>query len=216
VTTTPFLYLITPPHLPDAAGFSRDLDTVLAAGAGLISAVQIRLKDSDDDTTLSICRILIPIMRRRGVMAIVNDRADLAARAGADGVHLGQDDGTIADARRIMGPQAIIGVTCHGSKDLAITAAEQGADYVAFGAFFPTVTKAVSHHASPDILGWCRDFLNVPCVAIGGITPATTPNLLTAGADMVAVSAAVWAHPAGPVAAIHAFAHSGNTASVGT
>lgn len=213
--STPFLYLITPPCLDDAAGFSRDLDAALSAGAGIISAVQIRLKDCDDDTILNVCGTLIPIIRRHGVMAILNDRADMAKQAGADGVHLGQDDGSVADARRVMGTQAIIGVTCHGSKDLAITAAEQGADYVAFGAFFPTTTKTVLHHAAPEVLGWCRDFLNIPCVAIGGITPRTAPSLLRAGADMLAVSAGVWADPAGPAAAIAAFAQSANTASVG-
>src|SRR5690606_26064867 len=132
----------------------------------------------------------------------LNDRPDLARRAGCDGVHIGQSDGSLAEARRILGPDAMIGVTCHDSRDLAMDAAEAGADYVAFGAFFPTDTKPTTHRPDPEILTIWQETVEVPCVAIGGITPDNAAGLARAGADFVAVSAAVWGHPDGPAAAV--------------
>src|SRR5262249_52029235 len=149
--------------------------------------------------------VIAPIAHARGVAVIMNDRPDLAARLGCDGVHIGQTDGTLAEARRIVGDDRMGGGTCHGSLHPAMETAEGGADYVAFGAFFATATKDASARAEPDLLtGWQADMV-VPCVAIGGITVATAREIARAGADFVAVSAGVWAHPDGPGAAVKAF-----------
>ncbi len=207
---TPFLYLITPDHIADADAFACDLHAALAAGGGQISAVQLRLKGVDDDTVRRVARTLMPVAQAAGVMFILNDRADLAAETGCDGVHLGQADGSVPAARALLGPKAIIGVTCHASRDLAIAAADAGADYVAFGAFYPTTTKQVTHHADSEVLRWAQDFLLIPCVAIGGITPDTAADLRAAGADMLAVSAAIWQHANGPAAGVTAFVSAAN------
>jgi len=196
------LYLITPPRLDDLAAFGRTLAHALDAGD--VAALQIRLKDAPDDIVAAAVDVLMPIAQARGVAVILNDRPDLAAKLGCDGVHVGQDDAPLAEARRIMGPDAMIGVTCHDSLHLAMEAAEGGADYVAFGAFFPTTTKEASTHAEPELLtGWQADMI-IPCVAIGGITAANARGLAAAGADFLAVSAGVWSHADGPEAAVKA------------
>ena len=197
------LYLITPPEIADLAAFADRLDEAL--GAGDVAALQIRLKPADDAALLAAVKALAPVARARGVAVILNDRPDLAARSGCDGVHIGQSDASLAEARRAMGPGAMIGVTCHDSRELAMDAAEAGADYVAFGAFFPTTTKETLHRADPEILTIWQETVEVPCVAIGGITPENAGDLATAGADFVAVSAAVWNYREGPAAAIRAF-----------
>ena len=194
------LYLITPPAIPDLAVFARDLEAALDAGD--VAALQIRLKDADDATVLAAVAALKPVAQARGVAVILNDRPDLAARSGCDGVHLGQSDGSVSAARTMMGREAMIGVTCHDSRELAMDAAEAGADYVAFGAFFPTATKATVHRPDPEILTIWQETVEIPCVAIGGITAATAGDLARAGADFVAVSAAVWTHPDGAAAAV--------------
>ncbi|HEY8004776.1 MAG TPA: thiamine phosphate synthase [Phenylobacterium sp.] len=197
------LYLITPPRLDDLAGFGRALAHALDAGD--VAALQIRLKGEPDEVIAAAVDALTPIAMARGVAVILNDRPDLAARLGCDGVHVGQDDAPLAEARRLVGPDRIVGVTCHDSLHLAMEAAEGGADYVAFGAFFPTSTKAASTRADPELLtGWQADML-VPCVAIGGITVATARELAAAGADFLAVSAGVWSFGDGPAAAVKAF-----------
>lgn len=194
------LYLITPPSIPDLAAFARDLNAALDAGD--VAALQIRLKDADDAAVLAAVAALKPIAQARGVAVILNDRPDLAVRSGCDGVHLGQSDGSVAEARRLMGQDAMIGVTCHDNRELAMDAAEAGADYVAFGAFFPTATKATVHRPDPEILTIWQETVEIPCVAIGGITSDTAGQLARAGADFVAISAAVWNHPDGPAAAV--------------
>jgi thiamine-phosphate pyrophosphorylase len=196
------LYLITPPSIPDFAAFARDLEAALDAGD--VAALQIRLKDADDATVLAAVAALKPVAQARGVAVILNDRPDLAARSGCDGVHLGQSDGSVAAARALMGREAMIGVTCHDSRELAMDAAEAGADYVAFGAFFPTATKDTVHRPDPEILSIWQETVEIPCVAIGGITASTAGDLARAGADFVAVSAAVWNHPDGPAPGIRA------------
>ena len=197
------LYLITPPAIPDLDVFARDLTAALDAGD--VAALQVRLKDADDATVLAAVAALKPVAQGRGVALILNDRPDLAARSGCDGVHLGQGDASVAEARRLMGPDAMIGVTCHDSRELAMEAAEAGADYVAFGAFFPTATKATIHRPDPEILTIWQETVEIPCVAIGGITAANAGDLARAGADFVAVSAAVWSHPQGPAQAVGEF-----------
>ena len=194
------LYLITPPAIPDLDAFAVELAAALDAGD--VAALQIRLKPADDAAVLAAVAALKPVAQARGVAVILNDRPDLAARSGCDGVHLGQSDGSVAQARSLMGRDAMIGVTCHDSRELAMDAAEAGADYVAFGAFFPTTTKATVHRPDPEILTIWQETVEVPCVAIGGITAGTAGDLARAGADFVAVSAAVWNHPDGPAEAV--------------
>jgi thiamine-phosphate pyrophosphorylase len=196
------LYLITPPRFEPKA-FADTLRTALAAGD--IACLQLRLKDAADDDIRRAGEILLPIAQARDVAFIVNDRPDLAAELGADGVHIGQEDATYAEARAAVGPNAIVGVTCHASRHLAIEAAEAGADYVAFGAFFPTSTKEPKAHADAEILRWWSELMVVPQVAIGGITVENAGPLIEAGADFLAVSAGVWSHPQGPAAAVKAF-----------
>jgi thiamine-phosphate pyrophosphorylase len=197
------LYLITPPRLDDLAAFGRVLSQALDAGD--VAALQIRLKDSPDDVVAAAVDVLTPVAAARDVAVILNDRPDLAARLGCDGVHVGQDDAPYAEARRLMGKDRIIGVTCHDSRHLAMEAAEAGADYVAFGAFFPTATKAPKTRADPEILTIWQETMETPCVAIGGITVSTAREIARAGADFVAVSAGVWSHGDGPAAAVKAF-----------
>ncbi|WP_019960913.1 thiamine phosphate synthase [Woodsholea maritima] len=195
------LYLLTPPKItPD---FVETLDKVLASGD--VSALQIRLKDHSADEFDPLIPPLVGAARRHQVSVIINDDPHLALKYKADGVHIGQEDASYAQARRILGPKAIIGVTCHDSRHLAMLAGEQGADYVAFGAFYPTATKTPKAKASLDLLSWWTDLFEVPCVAIGGITSENVGPLVEAGADLVAVSSGVWDHPDGPLAAVAAF-----------
>ncbi len=197
------LYLITPPVIDDAAAFARTFEAALDGGD--VGALQVRLKDAPEAAIGAAVRALAPIAARHDVALILNDRPDLAARLNCDGVHIGQSDGSYEAARRAVGPGRIVGVTCHDSRDLAMDAAEAGADYVAFGAFFPTTTKATVHRPDPEILEIWQETMLTPCVAIGGITAANCRPLVTAGADFLAVSAGVWAHSGGPAAAVAAF-----------
>jgi thiamine-phosphate pyrophosphorylase len=195
------LYLISP---PDVGG---DFPDRLAAAldAGPVAAFQFRVKGVDQHEAARLAAPLQRLCADHEVAFIVNDDMGLAKRIGADGVHLGQDDGDPRDARALLGPQAQIGVTCHDSRHLAMGAGEAGADYVAFGAFFPTATKETRHRPDPSILGWWSTLFEIPCVAIGGITPENGPALVEAGADFLAVCGAVWNHPDGPGAAVQAF-----------
>lgn len=196
------LYLITPPAFALAA-FSQALEDALSGGD--VACVQLRLKDAADDEVLRIGRALMPIVQAAEAAFILNDRPDLAAQLNADGVHIGQDDASFSEARRLLGKDRIVGVTCHDSRHLAMEAAEAGADYVAFGAFYPTGTKEPKHWADPEILEIWSEIAETPCVAIGGITVANAEPLVRAGADFLAVSAGVWTHPDGPRAAVTAF-----------
>ena len=197
------LYLVTPAAL-DPKDFRDQLAAALDAGD--VAAVQLRLKDVDDDAIRRACDALRPVAQQRDVAFILNDRPDLAAETGCDGVHVGQQDTPYAEARALMGADRIVGVTCHASRDLAMEAAEAGADYVAFGAFFSTTTKVSGHRAELEILEWWSEIMTVPCVAIGGITPANCGPLVAAGADFLAVVSAVWNAPEGPASAVKAFA----------
>jgi thiamine-phosphate pyrophosphorylase len=198
------LYLVSPPDF-DVGAQADALLSALSAGIP-IAAYQLRMKGHSDGAILAAAERLLPICRSADVAFLLNDRADLARAAEADGVHLGQGDGAVAEARALLGADAQIGVTCHASRHLAMEAGEAGANYVAFGAFFPTGTKMVEHHATPDILGWWTALSPIPCVAIGGITPANCGPLVAAGADFLAVSAAIWTDPDGPAAAVARFA----------
>lgn len=196
------LYLITPPRF-ELAAFQGALSEALAGGD--VAAVQLRLKDAPDAEVLRIGAALKPIVQRAGAAFIVNDRPDLAAKLDADGVHVGQEDASYADARRIVGADKIVGVTCHDSRHLAMEAAEAGADYVAFGAFHPTSTKEPKTHAPLEILEIWQETMETPCVAIGGIKVENAEPLVKAGADFLAVASGVWEHADGPRAAVAAF-----------
>ena len=195
------LYLISPSTID--AGFAERLAAVLATG--LVSAFQLRVKGLPDDEIIALGAPLRALCAAHDTAFIVNDSIVIAKALDADGVHLGQGDGDPREARRILGPEAQIGVTCHDSRHLAMEAGEAGADYVAFGAFYPTTTKQVSHRADPALLGWWSTIFELPCVAIGGITADNAAPLIAAGADFIAVSGAVWTSE-DPVAAVRRFA----------
>jgi thiamine-phosphate pyrophosphorylase len=196
------LYLITPPRIDDLDAFAETLTRTLDAGD--VAALQIRLKDADDTMVRRVVERLRPIAQDREVAVLLNDRPDLAAETQCDGTHVGQDDAPYRAARAALGEDAIVGITCHDSRHLAMIAAEEGADYVAFGAFHPTQTKDPKTTASLDILRWWQVMMQVPCVAIGGITPENARPIVEAGADFLAVCGGVWNHPEGPEAAVKA------------
>ena len=196
------LYLISP--LDVGGDFPARLEEALAAGP--VAAFQFRVKGLDQHDAARLAEPLRAICAEHDVAFIVNDDVALAKRLKADGVHLGQGDGDPKEARRQLGPDAQIGVTCHDSRHLAMDAGEAGADYVAFGAFFPTTTKTVEHRADSEILTWWQGLFELPCVAIGGITIDNAKTLADAGADFVAVSGGVWNYRDGPGAAVRAFA----------
>lgn len=202
------LYLITPPVIEDLSSFAVDLMAALSAAP--VACLQIRLKAYDgapttDSAIIQAASVIVPIAHEHGVAVLINDRPDLVGPCGADGVHIGQSDMDYLSSRELLGAGAIIGVTCHNSTDLAFDAANEGADYVAFGAFYDTPTKQAAHKAELELLSWWNDFIEVPCVAIGGITPENCAPVIAAGADFIAVSSGVWNHPDGPAAAVTAF-----------
>ena len=194
------LYLVSPPRIDDLAGFVEEFKAALDGGD--VACFQLRLKTENgpasDDEIIEATQLLLPIARKQEVAFLINDRPDLAAKTRADGVHIGQSDGSIEAAREVLGDDATVGVTCHDSKHLALIAGEGGADYVAFGAFFPTDTKEAPTRAEPDILEWWSYATTVPSVAIGGITAENCAPLVRAGADFLAVSGSVWRHKDGP------------------
>jgi thiamine-phosphate pyrophosphorylase len=201
------LYLVTPNELSTGAitveAFADQLAGAMSGGD--VACVQLRLKDMDDAAFLRAARRLRPIVQDQGAAFLINDRPRIAAESGADGVHIGQGDAPYAEARRLVGDEAVVGVTCHDSRHLAMVAAEAGADYVAFGAFYPTTTKEnPKGQPSPEILEWWSEIMTVPCVAIGGITADNCGALVAAGADFIAVASAVWKHPEGPAAGVAA------------
>jgi thiamine-phosphate pyrophosphorylase len=196
------LYLVTPPKL-EAEAFADLLAAALDAGD--VGALQLRLKDLSDDAIRQAIDVLRPVAQSRGVAFLLNDRPDLARETGCDGAHVGQEDMPVAEARRILGKDLTLGVSCHGSRDLAMTGGEQGADYVAFGAFFRSGTQTEAEiEAAPEVLQWWSEMMELPTVAIGGITAANCAPLVQAGADFLAVVSAVWDHPDGPAAGVRA------------
>ena len=198
------LYLITPPNI-ELPAYSNALKEALDGGD--VACLQIRLKQVEDDEIRKITESLQTILQRYDVAVIMNDRPDLAAELGCDGVHVGQADTPYMEARSIVGEEKIVGVTCKKSRHLAIEAADYGADYVAFGGFFRSSTKqsAETERADPEILSWWTQTTNVPCVAIGGITVDNCKVLVEAGANMVCVVSGVWDYPTGPAAAVNDF-----------
>ena len=197
------LYLISPEKMDHPTIFADELRAALNGGD--VAAFQLRLKNVDDAAIARAADTLRPICQQRDVAFFLNDRPDLAVKLDCDGVHVGQDDMPYAEARRIVGPDRQVGITCKDSSHLAMEAAEAGADYVAFGAFFPSTTKTGTTAADPEILKWWSDVMQVPCVAIGGITVGNCKPLVTTGADFLAVAGGVWNYKDGPEAAVRAF-----------
>ncbi len=193
------LYIVTPPRL-DPPRFSDLLAAALDAGD--VAAVQLRLKGADDEAWRRAVDTLRPVAQARDVAFLLNDRADLVRETGCDGAHVGQDDMPARQARALLGPDLMLGVTCHDSRDLAMRAGEDGADYVAFGAFYPSGSKQAQYRAEVDIVRWWSELMEVPCCAIGGITAGNCAPLVRAGADFLAVIGAVWEHPEGPAAGV--------------
>lgn len=206
------LYLVSPPSI-ELTSFCKELEAALSSVKGFATSFQLRLKEADDETIKKAIRELLPVTRAHEAAFIINDRPDLCAELKCDGVHVGQEDLEKTDLktiRKTVGEQAVIGVTCHASKHLAMQAGEQGADYVAFGAFFPTTSKPLEKlekwgTPTPDLLTWWQTYMTLPCVAIGGITPGNCKPLAKAGADFLAVITAVWNHPKGPAEAVKEF-----------
>lgn len=200
------LYLITPPRIEDVRGFRDELMSALDAGD--VACLQLRLKSReliDEDATRRVADAILEEVQSRDIAVIVNDSVALALELGADGVHLGLADGTVSAARAALGPDAIIGATCKSSRHMAMEAGELGADYVAFGSFYPTTTKDDATPAGVEVLQFWQEAMTLPCVAIGGITPANAEPIVRAGADFVAVSGGVWSHLEGAVGAVAAF-----------
>lgn len=201
------LYLISPPTV-ELAQFSTDLDAAL--GAGDVGAFQLRLKDASHDEIVSTAKALLPICRKYNVAFIINDDVDAVLEVGADGVHLGQEDMPIKQARAMLGDDKVIGISCHDSSHMAMEAGDNGADYVAFGAFYPTKSKPPEKLAkygtpTPDTLIWWSTYTVVPSVAIGGMSPQNCGPLVEAGADFIAVITGIWEAENGPASAVHAF-----------
>ncbi|PHR58706.1 MAG: thiamine phosphate synthase [Robiginitomaculum sp.] len=194
------IYLITPPTIEDVDAFANTLEKVLAAVS--IGCVQIRLKDTSDENIIAISERLVPLCHAHGTMVLINDSPEIAAHTGADGVHLGQSDMDINLAKNMLGADAIIGVTCHNSRELAFKAGSDDASYVAFGAFFESTTKPEAKLADLEILSWWNEAIEIPCVAIGGITTANAQSVIAAGANFIALSSGVWNHPKGAVQAV--------------
>ncbi|MEM6537924.1 MAG: thiamine phosphate synthase [Pseudomonadota bacterium] len=202
------LYLISPPSVDGPEAAAAALEDCLKGGS--VAAYQLRLKDdngkrADRQAIIDVALAVKPVLAAHDVAFIINDDPELAQNVGADGVHIGQSDGSYADARKRVGDQATVGVTCHDSYHLALEAAEAGADYVAFGAFFETATKQASTRATLELLSDWTTMTTVPCVAIGGITPSNCDGIVQAGADFIAVSSAVWQAPSGSADAIKRF-----------
>lgn len=205
------LYLITPPHIADIKAFGAQLENAFSGGD--VACVQLRLKDADDAEVLNAANALIPICHKHNAAFILNDRPDLAVKCGADGVHLGQDDAAkygIAETKKLLGEERMLGISCHDSRHMAMDAGELGADYVAFGAFYPTKSKNpeyLARYGTPtaELLTWWQAFAVLPCVAIGGMTPANCVPLVRAGADFIAAITAVWEHSESPAAAVAEF-----------
>ncbi|WP_417621537.1 thiamine phosphate synthase [Parasphingorhabdus sp.] len=196
------LYLISP--LETGGDFPERLRAALEAGP--VAAFQFRVKDTGEEEAARLAEPLKAICDEFDVAFIVNDDVGLAKRLNADGVHLGQGDESLKAAREQLGPDIQIGITCHDSRHLAMEAGEGGANYVAFGAFFPTTTKETHYKPGLDILQWWAEMMEIPCVAIGGISPENCQPLVDAGADFIAASGSVWNDPAGPGHAVRQFA----------
>lgn len=194
------IYLLTPLKIDDLDVFASTFEAVISAAP--VACLQIRLKDTPNDDIEKIVEKLIPIARVQGTLILINDNVELAVKCDVDGVHLGQQDMKINLAKELLSDDAILGITCHNSKDLAFEAGISGADYVAFGSFFKSETKLGTSPADLELLTWWNETMEIPCVAIGGITTVNARQVIEAGANYIAVSSGVWDHKDGPVEAV--------------
>jgi len=200
------IYAITPPVIENEAAFLKKLDKTLGAAPKNqpVACLQIRLKNLEETALIQLGRSITHIAHKHQTLVLMNDDPVIAKKIGADGAHIGQDDMDYFSSRQLLGKDAIIGVTCHNSKELAFRAANEGADYVAFGAFYETQTKAAKTRADLEILKWWNENIEIPCVAIGGINLSNAQEIISAGADFIALSSGIWDHPQGPEKAIKA------------
>ncbi len=200
------IYAITPPVIENEAAFLKKLDKALGAAPKNqpVACLQIRLKNLKETALIQLGRSITHIAHKHQTLVLMNDDPAIAKKIGADGAHIGQDDMDYFSSRQLLGKDAIIGVTCHNSKELAFRAANEGADYVAFGAFYETQTKAAKTRADLEILKWWNENIEIPCVAIGGINLSNAQEIISAGADFIALSSGIWDHPQGPEKAIKA------------
>lgn len=194
------IYLITPPNIVNLASFVSNLEKILTACP--VACLQIRLKNSPQTRITETAKALLPITQAHETALIINDSPSIAVEIGADGVHLGQSDMDIKSAQQMLSAGSIIGVTCHNSKDLAFKAGSDGAHYVAFGSFFDSKTKPDASPADLELLTWWHETMEIPSVAIGGITVDNARQVIAAGADFIALSSGVWDYPDGPVQAV--------------
>lgn len=197
------IYLITPPTI-DLPAFAKDLPAVLDAGD--VACFQLRLKNASDDDLKRAVQTLMPLVIQRDIAFVLNDRVDLAKHLGCDGVHLGQNDAPLIEARKTLGPDKIIGVSCYDSKHRAMFAASEGTDYVAFGVAFPefSTTKPQGPQVPFSVYEDWVASTTTPVVAIGGITAANCAALVRIKVDFLAIIGAVWNHASGPVAGMKA------------
>jgi thiamine-phosphate pyrophosphorylase len=186
------LYAITDPGLCPDESLVRQVEEALRGGCRLV-----QYRDKRDDRALRqvLARQLLELCRRHQALLIINDDVRLAGDIGAHGVHLGRDDPDPAAARALLGDAAIIGVSCYNRLDLARRNADQGADYIAFGRFFPSLSKPHAVQAETGLLRRARELIDLPLVAIGGITPENGAPLIAAGADMLAVIHGLFGQP---------------------
>lgn len=182
------LYVVT----PDWDDTQKLVDTTEAAIRGGASLVQYRHKTASDALRLTQAKALQAVCREYGVSFIVNDFVELAADIDADGVHVGGTDMAVAKARAIIGPDKIVGSSCYGELERAVTAEKEGASYAAFGGFYPSRVKKYAVTTSPDIIAQAKDSIHIPVVVIGGMTPDNIAPLIAQGADMVAAVSGVY------------------------
>jgi thiamine-phosphate pyrophosphorylase len=186
------LYVITDAKLIPRQRFVETVEAALRGGAAL---VQLREKEAPRHEIVRLGRELLALTRRHGALLIINDHPSVAAEIGADGVHVGRDDPPVAEARALLGPQAIVGASCYGDVERAAAAERDGADYVAFGTPFPSPTKAKRTDISLDIFRQAKQRVKLPVFAIGGITLDNARQVLDAGADGLAVVSGVFGAP---------------------
>tara|TARA_Y100000590_G_scaffold456650_1_gene607663 strand:+ start:109 stop:723 length:615 start_codon:yes stop_codon:yes gene_type:complete len=196
-----FIYLISP-KIIDNKHFYKNLNNILKTNK--VKYFQLRLKKISDAKLIKISKKVRKIVKKNNVKFLINDKPSIAKMVGADGCHIGQKDMDLINARKILGRNKIIGVTCHNSKKLALRAKKYRANYVAFGSFFKSLTKKTAFRANLEILRWAQKKINMPCVAIGGINSSNYKKILLNGANFIACSNYVWKNKKlDPVSAIN-------------
>jgi len=204
------IYLISPPKII-VKDFAHSLQNALKTG--LVPVFQLRLKDYERSEIKKIAQEIKKICHDNNCLFLLNDYYDIALEVGADGVHLGSEDKEIITARKNSAKNFIIGASCYDSRDLAIKAAEQGADYLSFGTFFLSQTKNSKGKPTTEIIEWCVEMTDLPVVAIGGINDKNCHSLVSAKVDFLSVVSYVWNHPSGEAEALRGLDSAINAAS---